>query len=214
MFKLITGNNGRSVYAGYVENSNASQETFELTGIEWDKDNKKEIERRLFLKKDIDLPETELVDGDYIIVTMLPSRKDPDRGTAEEIAKQNQAIRLQNDKGNVKIAFIGTVAGKKWNSSGSVLSLSIRGVKDVDGVNIGSPYTYYDRFGDELTSYYINISLFKNSKSKIYTAEKGDKDFEKGKKAVFVVAPKERMYNGKMYQNFMLTKYSIPKMEN
>lgn len=211
MFKMVAGNNGRSVYAGYVENIQG--ETFELTGTEWDPKNKVEFQRRLALKFDIDLPETHLSNGEFIIVSVLPSRKDPDRGVAEEIAKLGQAIEITNEKGNEKIIFLGKVHTKKWNKNHTILSVSFRGIQDVEGAHIGSPSTYRNLYGEEVTSYWINISLFPpgGQFKTSYTADKGDRDFEKGSIAAMVIGQRERVYNGKTYQQFRMTKYMLPR---
>lgn len=211
MFKMVIGNNGRSVYAGYVEN--VQGETFELTGVEWDSKNKVELHRRLALKFDMDLPETHLINGEFIIVTVLPSRKDPDRGVAEEIARLGQAIEITNDKGKEKIVFLGKLHAKRWNKNHTILSLSFHGIQNVDGAHIGSPSTYRNPYGEKVTSYWINISLFppRGQDKSSYTADKGDRDFEKGSVAAMVIGQSERVYNGKTYQQFRMTKYMLPR---
>lgn len=151
------------VDAGYVEN--VQGETFELTGVEWDSKNKVELHRRLALKFDMDLPETHLTNGEFIIVTVLPSRKDPDRGVAEEIARLGQAIEITNDKGKEKIVFLGKLHAKRWNKNHTILSFSFHGIQNVDG----------------------------------------------GSVAAMVIGQSERVYNGKTYQQFRMTKYMLPR---
>lgn len=112
MFKMIVGGNGRSVYCGKVTRIN--EKAIEIFGTDYNKDTG-EVQRTLQLWLDRDIVEKakEVKEGDIVAVPMLPSRKNQDIGTAEELAVLNDAIVMQNDRGNEKIMLIGKIRKKK-----------------------------------------------------------------------------------------------------
>lgn len=203
MFKLVTGGNGRNVCMGKV--TNVDGEYFTLSGADWDKKTKKEIPYNLELKNETE--NVTLTVGETIIAMILPHRKDPNKGVAEEIAKSGECMSIINDHGNEKVILYGKIHNKKWNQSHSVIRLAFRNIKDTEGNMVGQEVSYKDQFNFEYSTHWLNVSFFQGDSA--YNAEKADKRLEKGKEIILVCTRKESVYQGKNYINYLGAKFSV-----
>lgn len=215
MFKMVTGGNGRVVFCGKI--TRAKEGALEIQGTDWNYEAKEEIETLVQMKVAPEMmPISQKVEiGEKIITTLMPDRKKPNFGVAEEIAQKGSAVVITNDKGNEKIVLIGTVRSKKWNEKHNMLTISFLNIKDVDGGYIGYESNYQDREGKDCTSYWLNVSYFNTDKFKnIYNATKADKNIQVGDVVAMVISIKQSQYNGKPYINYNGNKFNLISKQN
>lgn len=210
MFKMVTGNNGRSVYYGRITGKNGNE--IDIEGVEWNKDTKEEVTRQVHVTVDPDAAESAagLKAGDAIIFSMLPSRKDPCKGVAEEICSDNSCICTFNENGNEKYIIIGEIKGKKWNEKHNCLHLSFKDIKDFDGNLVGYKRTF-TQYGVDWGNSYLNVSFFNNQETKSQSADSIDKRLKIGDRVAMVVSVKKKIYDGKEYTNYYGGRYEIIK---
>lgn len=116
MFRLMSGNNGRSVYVGEVIGKQDGY--YQVKGEEYDSKTRTKYEEVLNIRIGEDVPEQnrEFKTGELIVFTYLASRKDPCTGTAEEVIRKNECIFSTTEKGNKKAVIVGEVKQKKVES--------------------------------------------------------------------------------------------------
>ena len=211
MFKMVVGGNGRTVYCGIVRYKDDMQ--FTLEGTEYDAERKEEFKRVLTLRYDFELSseEKDFKVGDPLCVTVMPSRKDPDVGVAEEIAGIGKVIAISNDRGNEKYILLGKPKKIKWNNSGSKLTVSFVNLKNLQNMFLGMPSSFTSQKGEEITAYWLNVSFFKknpNSKFKNnFSAERLEKFVTTNDTVCMVVSKKMVQYNGVWYENYNGAKF-------
>lgn len=209
MFKLVTGNNGRIVYAGRTTRSNDN--AVAITGKEWDHSARQHRSKELklyvgedMLNNDTGYINSNIPEGEMLMCTVLPHRKHEDYGTAEEIAHQGQVIEITNDHNNEKICIFGEIWSKRWNDAHTMLKLSFRNLKDVEGNYIGTESEYTDKkTGNKKKSYWLNICYFNSSKfNNTYSADRINNELGEGDAVIIVATKKISAYNGKTYTNY------------
>ena len=209
MFKYVVGNNGRTIYGGTVVNSDAS--TISIQGSEWDKDSRANllyqwdnlaIDPEMVAKGNTNIPV-----GEFVLCSILPHRSDPSKGTAEEIARLDSALKITNEKGNEKLVIYGKVVTKKWSQSKKTMSIALTNIRDIDGNFLGNPSVSQN--GE--TNYWLNVTAFASNPSiqNHYDAHKCDTEIDLGDTVAMVVQKQINEYKGKTYTNYMLNKYSI-----
>lgn len=215
MFKMVTGNNGRSVYCGVVTRTMSGERpAIELKGSDWIYEEKRSEERLIQMLVGCDAVESskKIKAGDTIITTLLPDRKIENFGTAEEIAKVGEAVRIKNENGKEKVILIGVVRGLRWNDKHNKLSVSFCNVKDVEGNYLGYASKYEGRDGEPRVSYWLNVSFFCNDAyTSTYDANRAEQNIHKGDIVAMVVSNKESEYNGRIYTNYNGNKFTVIK---
>ena len=199
MFRLMSGNNGRSVYVGEVIGKQNGY--YQVKGEEYDSKTRTKYEEVLNIRIGEDVPEQnrEFKTGELIVFTYLASRKDPCTGTAEEVIRKNECIFSTTEKGNKKAVIVGEVKQKKWNQKHSLLTLSFLNLIDSDG----NPYGAI--FANNKDARWMNVTYFSSSctsnNNSFWIAENVDERLEKGDIVVLVARLGESEYNGKIYQS-------------
>lgn len=199
MFRLMSGNNGRSVYVGEVIGKQNGY--YQVKGEEYDSKTRTKYEEVLNIRIGEDVPEQnrEFNTGEHIVFTYLASRKDPYTGTAEEVIRKNECIFLTTEKGNKKAVIVGEVKQKKWNQKHSLLTLSFLNLIDSDG----NPYGAISANNQDAR--WMNVTYFSSSctsnNNSFWIAENVDERLEKGDIVVLVARLGESEYNGKIYQS-------------
>lgn len=215
MFKMVTGGNGRTVYCGIVRSKDEMQ--FTLEGKEYDSEQKTEYARTLTLRYDYELSDERknFHMGDVLCVTVMPSRNNPDQGTAEEIAGCGEVIIIQNDRGNEKYIILGRPKKIGWNQAKTRLTVSFLNLKDMGNKNLGYESKYHSSSGTQLTSYWLNVSYFnKNPNSKYksnFNAEWFERTVTTEDIVVMVVSKKMTNYNGIWYENYNGARFNVIK---
>lgn len=210
MFKMVTGGNGRIVFCGEV--TRTKEGALEIKGADWNPEKKMEEKSVVQMKVAQEmLPTSKDIEvGEKVITTLMPDRKIPNYGLAEEIAKNGNAVAITNDKGNEKIVLIGEVRNKKFNEKRNKLTISFLNIKDVDGGYVGYESHYKDRENKECTAYWLNVSYFNSNKfNNNYDADKADKLIQPGDVVAMVVSRKETTYEGKTYINYNGNKFFV-----
>lgn len=199
MFRLMSGNNGRSVYVGEVIGKQNGY--YQVKGEEYDSKTRTKYEEVLNIRIGEDVPEQnrEFKTGELIVFTYLASRKDPCTGTAEEVIRKNECIFSTTEKGNKKAVIVGEVKQKKWNQKHSLLTLSFLNLIDSDG----NPYGAIS--ANNKDARWMNVTYFSSSctsnNNSFWIAENVDERLEKGDIVVLVARLGESEYNGKIYQS-------------
>ena len=199
MFRLMSGNNGRSVYVGEVIGKQNGY--YQVKGEEYDSKTRTKYEEVLNIRIGEDVPEQnrEFKTGELIVFTYLASRKDPCTGTAEEVIRKNECIFSTTEKGNKKAVFVGEVKQKKCNQKHSLLTLSFLNLIDSDG----NPYGSISANNQDAR--WMNVTYFSSSctsnNNSFWIAENVDERLEKGDIVVLVARLGESEYNGKIYQS-------------
>lgn len=199
MFRLMSGNNGRSVYVGEVIGKQNGY--YQVKGEEYDSKTRTKYEEVLNIRIGEDVPEQnrEFKTGELIVFTYLASRKDPCTGTAEEVIRKNECIFSTTEKGNKKAVIVGEVKQKKWNQKHSLLTLSFLNLIDSDG----NPYGVIS--ANNKDARWMNVTYFSSSctsnNNSFWIAENVDERLEKGDIVVLVARLGESEYNGKIYQS-------------
>lgn len=199
MFRLMSGNNGRSVYVGEVIGKQNGY--YQVKGEEYDSKTRTKYEEVLNIRIGEDVPEQnrEFKTGELIVFTYLASRKDPCTGTAEEVIRKNECIFSTTEKGNKKAVIVGEVKQKKWNQKHSLLTLSFLNLIDSDG----NPYGSISANNQDAR--WMNVTYFSSSctsnNNSFWIAENVDERLEKGDIVVLVARLGESEYNGKIYQS-------------
>lgn len=199
MFRLMSGNNGRSVYVGEVIGKQNGY--YQVKGEEYDSKTRTKYEEVLNIRIGEDVPEQnrEFKNGELIVFTYLASRKDPCTGTAEEVIRKNECIFSTTEKGNKKAVIVGEVKQKKWNQKHSLLTLSFLNLIDSDG----NPYGAISANNQDAR--WMNVTYFSSSctsnNNSFWIAENVDERLEKGDIVVLIARLGESEYNGKIYQS-------------
>ena len=199
MFRLMSGNNGRSVYVGEVIGKQNGY--YQVKGEEYDSKTRTKYEEVLNIRIGEDVPEQnrEFKTGELIVFTYLASRKDPCTGTAEEVIRKNECIFSTTEKGNKKAVIVGEVKQKKWNQKHSLLTLSFLNLIDSDG----NPYGAIS--ANNKDARWMNVTYFSSSctsnNNSFWIAENVDERLEKGDIVVLVARLGESEYNGTIYQS-------------
>ena len=199
MFRLMSGNNGRSVYVGEVIGKQNGY--YQVKGEEYDSKTRTKYEEVLNIRIGEDVPEQnrEFKTGELIVFTYLASRKDTCTGTAEEVIRKNECIFSTTEKGNKKAVIVGEVKQKKWNQKHSLLTLSFLNLIDSDG----NPYGAIS--ANNKDARWMNVTYFSSSctsnNNSFWIAENVDERLEKGDIVVLVARLGESEYNGKIYQS-------------
>lgn len=210
MFKMVTGGNGRTVYAGKVNRVNDL--AVEIVGTEWNSTQKVEEHKslQLFFDPEIKADKREkLHPGMTICAMVMPHRSNPNLGTAEEIALPGEAISIYNDRGNEKLILNGIVKNKKWNEKKNRLAVSFMDVKNMSGSVLG-----FERVYDNRSVHFMNVNFFvqkqQAEKKNYYDAPKADKLLEKGTSVIMLISKSVAQYNGKEYINLNGAKFFVP----
>ena len=218
MFKLVAGGNGRTVYIG--DATNISEKGLSICGDEWNKTTREMEEKRIKLRIDYELQDTynslfpELKEGDKVLTTVMPARKEDGAGTAEEMAVTNQAIIIKNENNTEKYIIRGIIKNKRWNQKHTLLYVSFSNITDTENNLLGTKSEYTDRNGMVYENYWLNVNIFNNPQTAcFYNAEKADAEMNKGDEVVIVTSKKKNEYNGKIYTNFNCDKFFLLKRE-
>lgn len=214
MFKLVSGNNGRTVYTGKTTRSN--EKAVSVVGQDWDTDSKQMMQYQLdlFVGKDMLADRLKGINrnmgiGQTIICAVLPDRKNPNIGVAEEIAHKGQVIKITNDHNNVKYCIYGTVRCKKWNDNHTLLRLSFLNLTDMDGNLVGYESIYEDnQTGETRSSHWLNVNYFNSAKFG-HNAAYIDKNINVGDTVILVATEKTSEYQGKTYTNYNGAKFFV-----
>ena len=204
MFKMVTGGNGRSVYCGVL--TGVKDGYIKLTGTDWNFDLKSEEEKTLIMKIDSEILEKNknLEEGQAVVVTMMPSRNNPNQGVAEEIAQLGEIVQINSDRGANKLVGLVRMGNKRWNDAKSVMSFSIMNPTNISsGQKMGVEVTNNGR-----TTHWLNITAFPENPAfrNRYNANYVDENFNKLDVICFVATVKDSVYNGKPRTNYNLTK--------
>lgn len=201
MFKMVSGGNGRSVYFGKI--GSIDQELFQLTGNEWDSEARVEVTQTLNLRKDPEFEGTMVEDGKIAVAMVLPSRKDPAKGTVEEMVGESGALSVINENGNEKVILYGKVHKVQWNQKHNRFTVSFLDIKNAQDEYLGTEQRYKDHFNLEYVSHWLNVSFFDSNKFKsTYNAERVSQRIQKGDWVVMVASKKVSMYEGREIVNY------------
>ena len=216
-FKIVTGKNGRTIYQGKVEKiGEHNKKPFILiSGVEWNKETRTEERRELRAYLDSS-PESlvkniKLQEGDFIVFSYLPARKESYPGIIEEIAKPGCVISTINENNNKKTVIYGKAVSSKWNSKHNMYSISFKDLTDTEGKAYGQPSNWNDRDGIMHTSYWVNVSFFgqNSGASNQYPADQAEKDIQKGDLVIILAQYEESKNNEKTYINHNVNKYTV-----
>lgn len=211
---MVTGGNGRTVYCGRVGNLSAAG--FTLSGVEYDPEIDAEVSVVLELRFDAELPENakKIKDGDMVAVTVMPSRNDMRKGTAEEIIHSGGIISIRNDRGNEKVVVVAQPRRIAWNEKHTALKVSFTNLKNPEGQLVGvmgKPFTDY--LGHTRTTCWLTSTYFAaKPDSQIrnrWTAERFETEVKTGDTIALVMSVKESDYNGTHYTNYNGAKFMV-----
>lgn len=219
MFKMVTGNNGRTVYCGKV--SGANQTGFLLSGTEYNPQIHQEVNLVYQVGFDANLTEAQknVKDGEVVLVTFMPSRDDMTKGVAEEIAHIGQMIKIRNEKNNEKEIILAVPRRRNWNEKQNVLTVSFSNLHDVYGNPVGvESKPFVDNFGNTRTTHWLNVTFFRNSENSKFNNRYNADVFEKrvgdGDTICLVSTIKNTTHEGKNYTNHNGAKFFVPVKQN
>lgn len=217
MFKMVTLSNGRSIYAGKVKKIDSSKKAIVLSGKEYDRESQSEVEKQLVIKTNV--PD-DVVKGDSCLVTFLPSEKDETKGTASAISFSHQGgamfsgwVQPPNGKKSEQFVIMGTVKRRSWNDKKTLLHVSFLNLHNEEGKMMGNPSSWKNNYGNEITSYWMNVNSFPNREGgqfqNFYDATRFDKVVEDGDVVVCVARRQDNEYNGKTYTNYNMSRFFV-----
>ena len=199
MIELLKTNAGRIIAAGVVTNKQGNQ--FTLTGSEWDREKKKNMERNIVLTasptENTLTNFSAINNGDFVAVIYCPNAEDVNSGNVEHLLLEGEAcpfkweLQMGPNKGKTETRWLvnGSVASVKGlNKTGNAYKLSFRDIR-LEGTEdyVGNPFE-----GSYGTSYWMNVSVFnprnmKENQTPFWGIEKASKALVSGTSGVFVL---------------------------
>lgn len=195
MFTLFSCKNGRRIYAGKV--SDKGKDSFLLTGTDWNSEGQFDEEKKLELTIDGSVPKSrrEFKNGDTIVVSVMPSKDNVEKGTAEEILTLGHCLVATNEKGNQKLIVFGRVFKKKWNDSHSAVTISFTDIKDSKDQFVGYKSTW-TKDGSEKITYWLNTIACNGGQFKSTMGDRVDSVLNRGNLCIMICNINKSEYNG------------------
>lgn len=208
MFTAIKGNNGRTIYVGKVTAKNDT--SFRIEGMEWDSNIQTSVVKTVdcTIAPDVQEKAKGIRVGGYAMVMMIPSKDNPDIGTAEEIGLAGDILKISNAKGNEKKIVLGVVRSNKRSESGNVSLIGMTGLKEYE-TEIGDISTYIGNDGIEHESRWVSFMGCNSLMYNNMVADRLERGVKKNDLIALVFHEIEGEYKGQIQISRFVDKFAV-----
>lgn len=224
LFKLVTGNNGRTIYVATIEKMATVEKgphkgkTLVLfTGEEYDGDNHVMVKREMKAFLDEDTEKLPIKEGHKVVLCYAPAKDTSKPGIIEEVAYPGQCMSITTEhdgKEYKKVIVYGIVKRAKWNDKRNVFTISFMDLQTTTGKDYGQA-SKWEHNGDEYLAFWTNVAFFgptgNEKHPNRYPADRAEQDIHVGDEVVVLTQFRQSVdqNTGFTYVNHNANKYMV-----
>lgn len=224
LFKLVTGNNGRSIYVATIEKKAICDKgpykgkTLVLfAGEEYDSDAHVMVKREMKAFLDEDTEKLPIKEGDKVVLCYAPAKDTSKPGVIEEVAYPGNCMSITTEhdgKEYQKVIVYGIVKKSKWNDKRNVFTISFMDLQTTSGKDYGKESKWLHD-GEEYLAFWTNVAFFGSTGNdkyqNRYPADRAEQDIHVGDEVVVMTQYRESVdrNTGVTYVNHNANKYMV-----